>query len=103
MIFITKAKLSCAPWDTHKSKLVTILHFSNFGKTYSCFVFSTKLKQHFEKNIFQRRKGHSRTQTLKCQTILVHSLKKKIQRRKGHSRTQMQGMMFHLNIFHEQD
>jgi hypothetical protein len=46
--------MSCAPKDMHKSKLVIIiLHFAYFGKTYSCFVFFTKLEiTPFEKKKF---------------------------------------------------
>jgi hypothetical protein len=42
--FITKAYISCAPFDIHKSKLVVAeIQFINFGKTYTHFLFSTKL------------------------------------------------------------
>jgi hypothetical protein len=42
--FITKANISCAPFDIHKSKFVVVeIQSVNFGKTYICFVFSTKL------------------------------------------------------------
>ncbi len=42
--FITKANISCTPFGIHKSKLVVVeIQFVNFGKTYICFVSSTKL------------------------------------------------------------
>ncbi len=42
--FITRANISCAPFDIHKSKLnVAKIQSINFGKTHICFIFSTKL------------------------------------------------------------
>jgi hypothetical protein len=54
--FITKENISCTPFDIHKSKSVVVeIQFVIFGKTYTCFVFSTKLgniswKKYLERN-----------------------------------------------------
>jgi hypothetical protein len=42
--YITRKNISCEPFYIHKSKLVMVkIKFINFGKTYTYFVFSTKL------------------------------------------------------------
>jgi hypothetical protein len=50
---IIKAKTSCAPLHIHKSKLIIReQQIFNFGKTYSCFVFSTKSSKTYCENNF---------------------------------------------------
>jgi len=53
---ITRANISCTPFDIHKSKLVVSkIQYVNFGKTYTYFVFFTKLDNIFWKFCFLER------------------------------------------------
>jgi hypothetical protein len=66
--FITRANISCVPSNIHESKLVvTKIQSINFGKIYTCFIFSTKLGNSSRKNYFLEGKT-----TLKCKCNIKH-------------------------------
>ncbi len=66
---ITKAKTShCVPFDIHKSNLIIVKdHSFNFGKTYFCFVFSTKWNKTFHEFIVFKRNT-----TFGCKWVVIH-------------------------------
>jgi hypothetical protein len=50
---IASQKVYNKPFDIHKSKLALVeIKFINFGKTYTCFIFSTKLSNILGENDF---------------------------------------------------
>jgi hypothetical protein len=54
---IINAKISCPPFNIHKSKLVVAKwHYVKASKTYNCLVFPTKLGNNHEKIVSWREK-----------------------------------------------
>jgi len=81
--FITKTNISCTPFDIHKSKFVVIeIQFVNFGKTYTCSVFSTKLGNIYflicflEGNTTLEHKHLNHTLSTNCNGKLFFTIKK---------------------------
>jgi len=63
-----KSKYIIPSFDIHKSKLVVVeIQANNFGKTYTCFVFPTKLGNIFWENCFLKRNT-----TLEHKCIIKH-------------------------------
>ncbi len=100
--FITRVNISCAPFDIHKSKLVVVeIQFVNFGKTYTRFIFSTKLGNISWKSFFL--KGNT-TLGNKCNTKrLNHTLSTKTTMVSYFSQSKGQGpkkvFLLHIILF----